>query len=104
MVLDRRDGEARIAVSDRGIGISRDEQKKIFERFHRVSTGLVHDVKGSGLGLSIVAHIAEAHGGRVSVDSDPGRGSTFTIHLPLSADEPGTEQPLEPRLRAVEEA
>ncbi len=72
-----------IAVQDRGMGISRDEQQKIFERFHRVSTGLVHDVKGSGLGLAIVSHIVQAHGGKVTVDSEPGKGSTFTIHLPL---------------------
>ena len=74
-----------IAVRDRGIGISRDEQQRIFERFHRVSTGLVHDVRGSGLGLSLVQHIVKAHGGRVTVDSKPGEGSTFTLHLPLAA-------------------
>ncbi len=71
--------------SDRGIGIPRDEQKKIFDRFHRVGTGLVHDVKGSGLGLSIVRHIVEAHGGTVAVESRPGEGSTFSL---LPADRP----------------
>ena len=71
-----------IAVQDHGIGIARDEQKKIFERFHRVGTGLVHDVKGSGLGLSIVHHIVQAHGGDVCVESEPGRGSTFTSSCP----------------------
>ncbi len=83
VTLDRSDGEAIISVTDHGIGIPREEQDRIFERFHRVSTGLVHDVKGSGLGLSLVRHIVEAHDGRVTVESEVGRGSTFTIHLPL---------------------
>jgi signal transduction histidine kinase len=72
-----------VAVQDFGIGISRDEQARIFERFHRVSTGAVHDVRGSGLGLSIVQHVAQAHGGRVTVESEPGRGSTITLQLPV---------------------
>jgi signal transduction histidine kinase len=72
-----------IAVSDHGMGIPHDELDRIFERFYRVSTGLVHDVKGSGLGLPLVRHIAEAHAGKVTVKSEPGKGSTFIIHLPI---------------------
>ncbi|HLE85306.1 MAG TPA: HAMP domain-containing sensor histidine kinase [Thermoanaerobaculia bacterium] len=82
---------ATIAVRDRGIGIPREEQGRIFERFHRVSSSLVHDVKGSGLGLALVDQIVRAHGGRVTVESEPGQGSTFTLWLPLDpAAEPDT--------------
>jgi signal transduction histidine kinase len=81
--LRRRFDDALIEVQDHGIGIPRDEQRHVFDRFHRVGTGLVHDVKGSGLGLSITRHVVEAHGGSVHVDSEPGSGSTFTIRLPL---------------------
>jgi signal transduction histidine kinase len=85
----RRDGDfVVISVEDHGVGIPRDEQQKIFDRFHRVSTGLVHDVKGSGLGLAIVSHIVEAHRGKVTVESRPGEGSTFSIHLPVEPPEP----------------
>jgi signal transduction histidine kinase len=81
---------AAIAVQDFGIGIAPEEQRKVFERFHRVGTGLVHDVKGSGLGLSLVRHIVEAHGGTVDVVSKPGAGSVFTMRLPLRR--PGQER------------
>ncbi len=70
-------------MRDQGIGIPRDEQACIFERFHRVGTGLVHEVRGVGLGLAIVRHVVLAHGGSVEVESEPGRGSTFSIVLPL---------------------
>lgn len=83
VTVSAEDGFVAVSVRDSGIGIPRDEQKKIFERFHRVGTGLVHDVKGSGLGLSIVHHIVDAHGGDVAVVSEPGAGSTFTIRLPI---------------------
>ena len=78
-----------ISVGDEGIGIARAEQEKIFDRFHRVSTGLVHEVKGSGLGLSLVRHIMQIHGGRVEVESGLGKGSTFSIYLPIG--EPSVE-------------
>ncbi len=71
-----------IEIADHGIGIPRAEQGKIFEKFYRVGDGLVHDVKGSGLGLALVRHIIEAHNGTISVESDVGRGSRFTILLP----------------------
>jgi signal transduction histidine kinase len=84
--LQREERSVVLSVQDWGVGIPRDEQKKIFERFHRVSTGLVHDVKGSGLGLAIVQHIVQAHGGEITVESRSGHGSTFSLHLPLEAE------------------
>ncbi|HET9234185.1 MAG TPA: HAMP domain-containing sensor histidine kinase, partial [Candidatus Eisenbacteria bacterium] len=81
--LERRDGEVLISVEDQGLGIPEREQDKIFDMFYRVERGLVHSVKGSGLGLSLVKHIVEAHGGRIVVTSRPGEGSRFSIVLPL---------------------
>ncbi len=71
-----------ISVSDRGIGISPRDQKSIFEKFVRIETGLVHDVKGAGLGLSLVDQIMRAHGGHIELKSAVGEGSTFTLVLP----------------------
>jgi signal transduction histidine kinase len=85
-----RHEEVRISVQDRGIGIPADERARIFESFYRVEKSNVHDVKGSGLGLAVVKHVAEHHGGRVDLDSTPGKGSTFTIVLPLAFD-PGRD-------------
>ena len=86
VAVKKVDEEIVVSVSDHGIGISPDEQERIFDRFHRVSTGLVHDVKGSGLGLSIVQHVVQAHKGRITLDSELGEGSTFSIHIPFHRD------------------
>jgi len=71
-----------VEIQDHGIGIAAEHHAKIFEKFYRVSTGLVHKTKGSGLGLALVDHIVRAHGGTIDVHSAPGRGSTFRLLLP----------------------
>jgi len=71
-----------IAVKDNGIGIPKEAQKHVFEQFYRVSTGNVHDVKGFGLGLYYVKVIAEAHRGKIAVQSQSGKGTTFTLFIP----------------------
>jgi signal transduction histidine kinase len=81
--LYRHNGGVNLEVVDHGIGIPVKEQPKIFEKFYRVGDPLVHNTKGSGLGLSLVRHIVQAHGGEVAVESEPGQGSKFIITLPV---------------------
>ena len=89
--LERQADRVVMTIEDHGIGISSAEQAKIFERFHRVATGLVHEVRGSGLGLSIVEHVVRTHGGEVKVESELGVGSVFSIDLPIA--EAGESEP-----------
>ncbi|MFP4488896.1 MAG: sensor histidine kinase [Bacteroidales bacterium] len=77
-----KSGGITVKVSDRGIGISRSQQKNIFDKFYRVGTGNIHSAKGLGLGLYYVKKIAEAHGGSVSVSSKKGKGSVFIVNIP----------------------
>ncbi len=83
VVLGQQNDYVTVAIRDHGIGIATEECEKVFEKFYRVGNVLVHDVKGSGLGLSIVKHIVEAHQGKVTVESELGWGSIFVIHLPI---------------------
>jgi two-component system, OmpR family, phosphate regulon sensor histidine kinase PhoR len=86
-----RDGSARVEVADDGPGIAPEHQARVFERFYRVDKARSRELGGTGLGLSIVRHLAESVGARVSVESEPGRGSKFSVTLPAraaSADQP----------------
>ena len=75
--------EAFVDVVDHGIGITREEQTRIFEKFHRVQSAETQDIAGTGLGLALALHVVEAHQGRIDVVSAPGRGSTFSVRIPL---------------------
>jgi two-component system sensor histidine kinase SenX3 len=90
------DGVVEIAVTDRGIGIAEGDQDRIFERFYRADQARSRRTGGSGLGLSIVKHAAQRHGGEVVLWSRPGRGSTFTLRLPQT-DPPADQVPRKPK-------
>ncbi len=80
---ERQNGRFILRVKDHGIGISKADQRHVFEKFYRVSTGNVHNVKGFGIGLNYVAQVVRLHHGEIKLDSEQGAGSTFTISLPL---------------------
>jgi signal transduction histidine kinase len=81
-----RDGELALTVADAGMGVPPEEQRRIFEKFYRIGRSETQSRRGSGVGLALVRHVAEAHGGRVTVDSRPGEGSRFTLWLPLTPE------------------
>ncbi len=84
--LKKKDSHALIQVIDRGIGIDPQEQKRIFEKFYRISSPENERIVGTGLGLALVSHIVEAHGGCLELESIPGEGSAFSIFLPLGKE------------------
>jgi two-component system phosphate regulon sensor histidine kinase PhoR len=87
LIVRQENGSAVVEVSDNGIGIPAEEIPRIFERFYRVDRSRSRDMGGTGLGLSIVKHIVQAHGGTIEVKTEPGKGSTFRLKFPISAEE-----------------
>ncbi len=82
----RVNGHIVVSVTDHGIGISRREQGRIFRKFYRVQRELGGGPQGTGLGLAIVDHTMRGHGGFVQVESEPERGSTFSLHFPIPSE------------------
>ena len=77
------DGHFLLSISDEGIGISKEDQRHVFEKFYRVSTGDIHNVKGFGIGLNYVAQVVKLHQGHITLESELGKGSTFTVSFPV---------------------
>ena len=78
-----------VSITDKGVGIKKQDQKRIFDQFFRVSTGNLHDVKGFGLGLSYVKKIVDAHDGSIKLNSEYRKGTTFEIFIPNNTIENG---------------
>jgi signal transduction histidine kinase len=86
VLVESQRGHLAISVEDQGAGIPKHEQRQVFRKFVRGASSRTLNVKGSGIGLSMVDHIVKAHGGRVALQSEPGRGSRFTILLPVKPE------------------
>jgi signal transduction histidine kinase len=91
--LEASGSSALIRVSDSGLGIALEDQPKIFERFYRVDTARSRDLKGAGIGLAIAQWIVRQHTGSITVQSSPGKGSTFLVELPLQATKMESSEP-----------
>jgi two-component system phosphate regulon sensor histidine kinase PhoR len=84
--IAQNNGFLELSVADQGIGISSIEQQKIFDQFYRGNDAAVRRIRGSGIGLAITRRVARMHGGEVAVESEPGKGSTFTLRIPVIED------------------
>lgn len=87
IIIGSENGFVFTEISDKGIGVSEEDQKKIFDKFYRVSSGLVHNTKGTGLGLSLVKQIMDAHKGKIILKSKVGEGSSFKLMFPINSKE-----------------
>ena len=85
MVIAKENDFVFIEIQDKGIGISEEDQKKVFDKFYRVSSGLVHTTKGTGIGLSLVKQIMDAHKGKIELKSKFGEGSSFKLLFPKNS-------------------
>jgi signal transduction histidine kinase len=92
------DGTVAVSVIDLGPGLTREQSARVFEKFYRVDSGPTQAVDGSGLGLALCKGVAEAHGGRITVDSHPGRGCVFTVYLPAMSSRSDHETALQEQM------
>jgi two-component system phosphate regulon sensor histidine kinase PhoR len=102
--LTARAGIARVSVKDTGVGIAKEDLPVLFTRFGRISTPQTNHLPGTGLGLYLGRQLARLHGGEITVESEPDRGSTFTLHLPLAAQAAPAARPAKPTSTAQRSA